>query len=228
MHIHFIQHVVFETPGYLVQWAAEQKYTTSYTRIFESPAFPAVSSFDMLVIMGGPMGVYEEQQYPWIKTEKAFIKDAIDAGKKVFGICLGSQLIAAALGAEVYPNKEKEIGWWPVQKANDPAITNGIPDEFVTFHWHGDTFDLPQGAVHLFKTGACPHQGYAIGNNIAALQFHPEATAELVNQMLQHGSHELEPAPYIQQADAIKNIPVQGLEQQHCYLSLLLENLISS
>src|SRR5688572_23524659 len=116
MRIHFIQHVAFESPGYLLQWAEEHQHTISFTRIYESPVFPSVDDIDWLIVMGGPMGSYQEDQYSWLKAEKEFIRAVIDAGKKVLGICLGSQLVAAALGAKVYPHVQKEIGWWPVKK----------------------------------------------------------------------------------------------------------------
>src|SRR5215471_5921833 len=136
MRVHFIQHVYFENPGHLLEWAKEKSYSTSFTKTFENISFPNLNDFDLLVIMGGPMGVYDEEKFPWLKQEKQFIKDSIAANKKVLGICLGSQLIAEALGVKVYPNKEKEIGWWPIKKVN-AELNNDLPNEFVTFHWHG-------------------------------------------------------------------------------------------
>jgi GMP synthase-like glutamine amidotransferase len=201
MRVHFIQHVDFETPGYILEWAITQQYSISFTKTYESITFPATDSIDMLVIMGGPMGVYEEDKYAWLKPEKEFIKAAIDAGKKVLGICLGSQLIAEVSGAKVYPHTEKEIGWWPVQKITNEkttALIDFLPDEFMTFHWHGDTFDLPPGAIHLFATKVCPHQGFLLNEQVVGLQFHPEATPALVQQMVSHGQNELVTAPYIQ------------------------------
>ena len=108
MKIHFIQHVAFEYPGYLLHWAQQEQHEISFTKIFETVSFPTVENFDMLIVMGGPMGVYEEEKYHWLKEEKIFIKHAIDAKKKVLGICLGSQLVAEALGAKVYQHTIKE------------------------------------------------------------------------------------------------------------------------
>jgi GMP synthase-like glutamine amidotransferase len=201
MRIHFIQHVAFESPGYLLQWAREHQHTVSFTRIFEAPVFPDVNDIDWLIVMGGPMGTYEEDKYAWLKPEKDFIRAVIGAGKKVLGICLGSQLVAEALGAKVYPHKQKEIGWWPVKKNKD-AIANPLvqtlPDEFTSFHWHGDTFDLPAGAVHLLQTDACPHQAFLFDNRVMGLQFHMEAMPEQVKAMAEHGKEELVPGGYIQ------------------------------
>lgn len=227
MRVHFIQHVHFESPGYLLEWAATQQHTISFTKIYEAVNFPAADNIDLLVIMGGPMGVYEEDQYAWMKAEKDFIRSVIDAGKKVLGICLGSQLIAAVCGAKVYPNKVKEIGWWLVQVIkNDKtaSLTASLPDELTIFHWHGDTFDLPAGAVHLFKTDVCPHQGYVLNNQVAGLQFHPEATPDLVEQMVLHGQQELVNAPYIQSASQMKT--GSHFNASHQFLNAFLMNFL--
>jgi GMP synthase-like glutamine amidotransferase len=124
----------------------------------------------------------------------------IKAGKKVLGICLGSQLVAEVLGARVYPHTQKEIGWWPVKKTNHAsnAIMQNLPDEFISFHWHGDTFDLPPGAVHLLQTDACPHQAYIFDNRVMGLQFHMEAMPEQIKAMADHGKEELVPGGWIQ------------------------------
>ena len=230
MRVHFIQHVPFESPGYLLQWATEQQYDISFTKIYEAVAFPAVEDIDWLVIMGGPMGVYEEDKHAFLKPEKAFIQSVIAAGKKVLGICLGSQLIAEVSGAKVYPNKEKEIGWWPVQKvaqANELSLTAALPDELMTFHWHGDTFDLPAGATHLFATAVCPHQGYLLGRNVAGLQFHPEATPELIQAMITHGQDELLVAPHIQTATTMQDLTTRYAASQHQHLSVFLRAFLA-
>lgn len=218
MRIHFIQHVHFETPGYLLEWAIAQQHNISFTKIYEAVTFPAVDAIDLLVIMGGPMGVYEEDKYAWLSAEKAFISAVIAADIKVLGICLGAQLIAEVAGAQVYPNKEKEIGWWPIQKITNHQthpLTASLPAEFITFHWHGDTFDLPPGAIHLFATQACPNQGFLLNDQIAGLQFHLEATPALVAQMAAHGQDELVAAPFIQPAKQMKEqSPLYAATQQ--------------
>src|SRR5215831_12248384 len=222
MKIHFIQHVSYEDPGHLLEWAEKEKHEISFTRIYETAVFPSPDSIDMLVIMGGPMGVYEEEKYSWLKPEKAFIRAVIDAAKKVLGICLGSQLIAEVLGARVYPHTMKEIGWWPVNKVQGKEgdkLTRGLPDRFNSFHWHGDTFDLPSGAVHLFCTEPCAQQGYSWGNNVAALQFHPEITPALAEAMIAHGRDELEDAPFIQSETGMKNEIVSRSLEQKKYLT---------
>jgi GMP synthase-like glutamine amidotransferase len=230
MRVHFIQHVHFESPGYLLQWATEHQFTISFTKIYEAVTFPSADDIDWLVIMGGPMGVYEEDKYAWLKAEKAFIRSVIEAGKKVLGICLGSQLIAEVAGAKVYPNHQKEIGWWPVKKVSNgqpEPLPASRPDEFLTFHWHGDTFDLPAGATHLFATTVCPHQGYLLNKNVAGLQFHPEATPELIDNMIAHGQDELVMAPFIQPAARIQELTAQYAAVQHQYLATFLQAFLS-
>lgn len=206
MRLHFIQHVPFENPGYLVQWARGQNHSVAFSRMYESPVFPALDELDWLIVMGGPMGVYDEDKFGFLKAEKQFIRSVIDAGKKVLGICLGSQLVAETLGAKVYPHTVKEIGWWPLKKTaagkTDPVVAS-LPDEFITFHWHGDTFDLPVGAVHLLFSDACPNQSFLYNNQVMGLQFHMEATYELVKAMVEHGRAELVPDKWIQSEEDI-------------------------
>lgn len=204
MRIHFIQHVPFESPGYVLQWARKHQHTISFTRLYESTVFPAVGDIDWLIVMGGPMGTYEEDKYSWLKPEKEFIRAVIRAGKKVLGICLGSQLVAEALGAKVYPNTQKEIGWWPVKKTGIAnSLLQNLPNEFISFHWHGDTFDLPAGAEHLLQTDACPHQAFLFDNRVMGLQFHMEAVPELIKAMADHGKEELVPGGFIQDENEI-------------------------
>jgi GMP synthase-like glutamine amidotransferase len=208
MRIHFIQHVAYESPGYLLQWAAEQNHAVSFAKMFESPVFPSIDDFDWLIVMGGPMGVYDEDKFSFLEAEKEFIRSVIGARKKVLGICLGSQLVAEALGAKVYPHSQKEIGWWPVKKTADgktnPVMDN-LPDEYITFHWHGDTFDLPAGSVHLLQSDACPHQAYLYKDQVMGLQFHMEAVPDLVKAMVENGRSELVPGNRIQSEKDILN-----------------------
>lgn len=205
--IHYLQHVPFEGLGYIQSWANEKGCDLSVTKLYDGHNFPALQSFDMLVVMGGPMGVYEEDKYPWLVPEKAFIKAAIDAGKIVLGICLGSQLIASALGAKVYPNKEKEIGWLPVTFTNAGYQNNlfkSVDKSPVVFQWHGDTFDLPEGAELLASSNVCPNQAFIYKDTVVGLQFHIEVTEESCLAMVINGLDELKEAPSIQSETFIR------------------------
>jgi len=200
MKIHFLQHAHFEDPGYLVDWAENNGHSHSSTYLFNNESLPGNEDFDLLVIMGGPMNIYEEEKYPWLVAEKELIKKAIHSGKKVLGICLGSQLIADALGVKVYPNKHKEIGWFPVFKNEFSCFncTRYLEREILSFHWHGETYDLPKGADRLYSSEATPNQGFSFGENVIALQFHWEVKKENVEKMLQFSGSDLTSGQYVQ------------------------------
>lgn len=211
-HIHYLQHVPFEGPGCIAAWAQQKGYSLQGIRLYAGDPLPTVDETEMLVVMGGPMGVYEEDKYPWLKAEKQFLKSLILAEKKVLGICLGAQLIASVMGAAVYPHSRKEIGWFPVfpAKAAEPWWCSLLAPSPIVFHWHGDTFDLPAGAVLQASSEACPHQLYTLGKGAAGIQFHFEATPDSIGDMLRHGQDELIPAPFIQPASLIRE------QMHHC------------
>ena len=223
MHIHFIQHMPFEYPATIADWTAENNHTTSYTKVFEDATFPAIDTLDMLVIMGGVMGVYEADKYDWMPAEKSFIRNAIEANKKILGICLGAQFIAEALGANVFPHTLKEIGWLPVEKVTTHPLTNKLPGTFTAFHWHSDTFTLPPNAIHLFKTKGCAQQGFVYNNHVAGLQFHLEVKEDLLNGMSKHERAELVSAEYVQTEKELKTLMHQHIGSQKKYMYDLLD-----
>ncbi len=206
MKIHYIQHVDFETPANILKWAEEKGHKITGTHLYENEKLPDLDQFDFLVVMGGPMGIYDEEKYPWLKEEKEFIKKAIENDKLVLGICLGAQLIADVLGSRVYKNKEKEIGWFPVkltEKAKNSEIFKDFPQQFMAFHWHGDTFDIPKGAVHTVRSEACENQAFEYNDGkVVALQFHLEVDKEAVERLIKNSQEELkEKGKYIQSPD---------------------------
>lgn len=205
MRIHYIQHVPFEGLGYIQTWITENNHTLTATKVWEKEVFPSMDEFDVLIIMGGPMGVYDDHQYQWLAEEKNFIFSAIKEEKKIIGICLGAQLLACVLGATIYTNKNKEIGWFPIQIESSFKEWLGadVPEELSVFHWHGDKFDNPYGGLIQASSEACNHQVFTFGDNKIGLQFHLEANSESIRSMLQHGRHELTEAPYIQDAGTI-------------------------
>lgn len=221
-----IQHASFETPGYITEWVEKKGHKQLIIKTFENQAFPELSNFDVLIIMGGPMGVYDEIDFPWLIEEKKFIQSCIKHHKKILGVCLGSQLIASALGAKVYRNKEKEIGYFPISKVDaENKFIRLFPDETVVFHWHGDTFDLPQNAILLASSQACKNQAFTVGDNIIALQFHIEVTPELVKGLIENGKHEIIKSPFIQTITEIKN-GEKYIPTLHILLDEILEKLI--
>ena len=150
MNIHYLQHVPFEGLGSIEAWLKTGNHRLTDTRLYQNGPLPEMADFDWLIVMGGPMGVDDEDQYPWLKQEKQFIQQAIESGKIVLGICLGAQLIAAALGAKVYKNKNPEIGWFNIDRhieAEKTILSSVILSQLEVFHWHGDTFDIPAGST---------------------------------------------------------------------------------
>jgi GMP synthase-like glutamine amidotransferase len=209
MRAHCLQHVPFESPASIESWLSDAGWQLTTTRFYAGDPLPAVGDVDLLVVMGGPMSANDDERYPWIVGERRFIREAIDAGRSVLGVCLGAQLIARALGARVYPNREREIGWLPIDGASnsgDAPAWAVAGRQTPVFHWHGETFDLPPGAVHLARSAACENQAFRIGDRVMGLQFHLEVTPAAVREMVAHGRAELAPSRYTQSEAAILSV----------------------
>jgi len=159
--------------------------------MYEGEKFPALDKVDLLILLGGPMGVNDSEKFPWLTAEKEYIRDAIVWGGRVLGICLGAQLIASALGARVYRSRTKEIGWYLVEGIPAPGLSFPFPPSFPAFHWHGETFDLPPGALHLARSAECHQQAFQVGRNVLGLQFHLEATPESVQSLIDNCGDDL-------------------------------------
>lgn len=202
MRAHYLQHVPFEGLGSIEPWLASAGCEITCTRLFEAADLPDPEVIDWLVILGGPMSVNDEVEYPWLASEKRFIREVIRGGRPVLGICLGAQMIASAMGARVSCNPVKEIGWFPVRAvaAADAAVF-AFPSSQTVFHWHGETFDLPPGAVRLAKSEACQNQAFQLGKSVIGLQFHLETTPESARAIIAHCGDELVPSTYVQTAD---------------------------
>ncbi|WP_158559296.1 glutamine amidotransferase-related protein [Deminuibacter soli] len=208
MNVHVLQHVSFEGPEFIADWCAEKGHHLTYTRFYQPGApLPTQNDVDFLVIMGGPMGVYDTDIYPWLQQEKDFITAFLTTNKPVLGICLGAQLLSVCAGAAVQPAPQKEIGWFPVMPV---AATTAVPwlqallqHNPVLFHWHGDRFNIPAGAVNLAATAANDNQAFLLGNNQLALQFHAEVKPDGMQRMITAGLDELQPGSFIQSADTI-------------------------
>jgi GMP synthase (glutamine-hydrolysing) len=207
----------------------QREHELSSTHFYLGDSIPSIHEFDWLIVMGGPMGVYDELQYPWLTEEKIFIRRSIDAGKIVLGICLGAQLIANALGAVVFKNPYREIGWFPIERqliANESAMADIFPETLEVFHWHGDTFEIPQGAKLLASSEGCRNQGFIIDNRVLGLQFHLETTSESAGALIQNCGAELDGSKYVQSAAEIQSDESRFLKINGIMRSLLekLEN----
>lgn len=203
MRLHYLQHVPFEGLGYIEEWARFRGIEISATRLFAGEKPPPHNEFDWLVIMGGPMGIHDHADHPWLIDEKAFIRKTISERKRVLGICLGAQLIADALGARVYRGPQKEIGWFPIRRDEDAP--KWFPENITAFHWHGDTFDIPDGAIRLASSAACENQGFIYRNRVLALQFHLESTRDSIEALIENCAGELVDGPFIQSAIQIRS-----------------------
>lgn len=205
-HLHVVQHVEFEGPAAIQDWTQRHGHTLTTTRLFLGEPLPQPELMDGLVVMGGPMSVNDRNDYPWLNTEQTFIAAAIAAGRPILGVCLGAQLIAATLGAQITANRYKEIGWFtikPTATAADTVFGEVVSGSTEVFHWHGETFDIPAGAVPIASSDACTNQGFIYNGNVVALQFHLEVTAESAAQLIHHCGHELDDGEYVQSAEQI-------------------------
>jgi GMP synthase-like glutamine amidotransferase len=228
MKIHYIQHVPFENPGSILVWAAQRGHEVSRTLVYAGEKLPRPENVDWLVVMGGPMNIYEDALYPWLVEEKSFIKESIGCGKVVLGLCLGAQLIADAIGGTVTKNFVKEIGWHTVTMTDDArasSLFSFLGGESVVFQWHGDTFSvLPSGATVLAKSGVCAHQAFVYKKRVFGFQFHLECTQEGIEGLVANGADELVPSDNVQTAGEILAHP-EYITQDNEWMGTLLSNL---
>ncbi len=203
MHIQCLQHVAYEGPACIRGWAARDGHELTVFRPTEGDEFPTISDFDLLIVLGGPYAAYNNESHAWLAREKALISNVIAGQGHMLGICLGAQLAAAALGAAVFTQQYKEIGWFQVVRSPAAATSvfgRRLPASIEAFHWHGDTFDLPDGAVRLASSDACKNQGFSFEERIVGLQFHLEPSADWVSGLIRRDAEQLVPAPFIQTA----------------------------
>lgn len=222
---HYLQHVPFEGLGSIEAWFQDNNYAISCTRFFENPVLPKVEEIDFLVIMGGPMSVNDEQELPWLVTEKQFVKKVIQAGKPVLGICLGAQLIANTLGARVFANDAKEIGWFPIYSVPAPEHCFSFPQATEVFHWHGETFNLPAEAQLLASSAACKHQAFQIGLHVIGLQFHMETTPASAQALVKNCRDELITGEFVQSETQILAAPLTQYQSINTLMARLLDYL---
>lgn len=228
MRVHVLQHVPFEGLGHIDSWLQTQGAVTTLTCFHVSPELPPVTGLDLVIALGGPMSVNDAARLPWLVAERRFIADAIAGKVAVLGLCLGAQLMASALGARVFRNPDREIGWYPVHAAPAPPGHFVFPQELLAFHWHGETFDLPAGAVHLARSNGCVNQAFQFGRRAIGLQFHLETTPSAAAALVTHCGHELSPGRYVQSAGDILSAAPERYAAIRTVMERVLAYLIGS
>jgi GMP synthase (glutamine-hydrolysing) len=227
MRLHVLQHVPFEDPATIATWARDRGHSLSHTHLYRDEHFPLPEHFDWLFILGGPMCAADDDRYPWLTREKRFIEQAIAADKVIIGICLGAQLIAAVLGGTVYRNRYPEIGWFPVRltaAADQSPAFHSFPKTFSAFHWHGDTFSIPDDCTRIAASAGCRNQAFEYNGKVIGLQFHLESVAESIQQLIRHCTEDLTDGKYIQSPIEMRGRSRQ-LKKIKRLMALFLDNL---
>lgn len=229
MNLLCLQHVDFEGPAAICDWANSHGHQLAIFHMSSGGTMSTLKDWDGLIILGGPMSVHDESSTPWLRTEKNFLRQAVSAGKKVLGICLGAQLLAEVLGGDVRQAPNREIGWFPITWTNEalrsPLIA-GFPPTTIAFHWHGEMFSVPREAITLASSAACPNQGFWYPPHVLALQFHLEATAESIRNLLHHCPHDLVAGPWCQSPDEME-AELHYCEIANSYLFALLDRFFA-
>ena len=231
MRFHCLQHTPHLVPGHVADWLTAHGHALTFTRLFEpDAAFPALADFDGLLILGGHMSVHDETVFPWLRPEKEFLRQVLRAGKITLGIGLGAQLLAAALGGEVRPNPEPEIGFWTVRfsvRSLEHPLLRGWPEKASVLHWHSDTFTVPPGAVRVGMSAGTATQGFVWGDGIIGLQFHPELTREMAEQLIADTGHETATEQeFVQTAPQIRE-RLKSVWKGRKLLEVLLANMVA-
>ncbi len=220
--IDVLQHVSHEGPGLIAKWAKENQHQLRIHCLFsESNHVPTNSEF--LIVLGGPMGVNDTAEFPWLKEERNLIKRLINQEKPVFGVCLGAQQIATALESNISINDEKEVGWFPVNRTSTKLPF--FPEKLDVFHWHQETFSLPNGATRLFSSEGCVNQGFLYGEKIIGLQFHFEMEKAGIETILQIDEEFITPGKFVQSVAEMRERDVPEDNKQ--MLEAILDYLVA-
>ena len=188
------QHDPYDGPGYLGEALLQRGARFTIVRLYNGEALPDTSAYDMLLVMGGGMNVYQEDKYPWLVEETHAIRKAVEAGKAVLGVCLGGQLLAKVLGAPVHLGVAPEIGLTPItltEAGKSDPLFEGLP-QIESVEWHDDTFDIPSGAVALARSEGCDHQAFRFGQRAYGLQFHPEVSPVMLAEWIKEAGEPID------------------------------------
>lgn len=230
MKVILLKHFDFDDPAVFTSWAEEEGHRLAILNPTRETPDPALlEGTDLLIVGGSPASAYQDDEYPWLGPEKVFVRAAIDRGIKVFGICFGAQMLAGLLGGRAYGHSLKEIGWHEIRRTETfhPAFVD-LPDTFRSLQWHGDTFDLPPGAVRLASSAYCANQAYAWGDRVLAVQFHLETSPPCIETMLDVWEQDLRrDDPTVQSAEEILSEQARAAES-FALLRGILNNFAAS
>jgi len=209
-------------------WVAEKGYPVNQTFVCNNEELPPMDSFDWLMVMGGSQHAWDERANTWLQAEKAFVREALDEGKLILGICFGAQILAEALGGQIFPNGHKEIGWHEVllnREGRESFLFQNIPPSFVSFHWHSDHFSLPASCTRLASNKASENQAFVCsGRPLVGLQFHPEYTRDMVRYNAGKHSQDWVPDAYV--SDGIEVLArTEAIPDTYWLMETLLNNM---
>jgi GMP synthase (glutamine-hydrolysing) len=208
MRLHLLEHDPNDmSHTNMTIWAERRGYPITHTYVCNNEALPSVDDLDWLMIMGGSPHAWEDDRFPWLVAEKAFIAGVIESGKPILGICFGAQLLAESLGGRVFSNDQEEIGWYDVRltpEGRRSFLFQDIPERFLTFHWHSDHFSLAPGCTRLAESEPTANQAYVCeGYPIVGVQFHPEYTREMVTHSAHEEGHGWKKSRFVDGKDAV-------------------------
>lgn len=215
---------------HLPVWATSRSHGWSETIVPAVPVLPRPGDEDCLVVLGGPMSAWEEERYPWLTAEKRLIESFIAAGRPVLGICLGAQLLSDVLGARAYRGPHQEVGWHRVTatvESRTHQVASVFPDQIETFLWHGDTFDIPDGAVRIAGSEAFENQGF-VWNRVLAIQFHLEVRPDWVRRLALRDADQLVEAEYVQSRETVLGKPDEVYRVNNSLMDRLLDSWLDS
>jgi GMP synthase (glutamine-hydrolysing) len=225
MRVHYLMHASFETPGIIEKWAQDRGYAFDGTRTYSGGKLPKAADVDFLIVMGGPQSATRLDNHPYLRDEINLISGVISLNKPLVGFCLGSQLIAEALGAPTKTSPNKEVGFFPVQLTDEgrqDSILGNLPSEFEVLHWHYDMPSIPTGAALLARSAGCPHQAFRYGDRTYGFQFHMEPTEESIKPLLENAAEDLAPGRYTQTSEEILSADFEAMNQR---MILVLDSL---
>lgn len=230
LKISLIQHTAVDSPGFTTSVLQQNGIDPVIIRVDKGDSIPTQVDSDVLMTFGGPVSLHLADPPPWVNQERELIRRYITSGRRVFGICLGAQLIASALGSSVGPNPEPEFGWHPIKltnSSNQSKLASLLPPQQTVLHWHRNTFALPSGAMHLYQSDACQHQAFSIDDRVVGFQFHPEATPKTVEYYLRVANPAGVDGHYVQPTDQIRRGVTQHLQDQNEMLETFLKGWLS-